>query len=521
MARFPDPRSSRTGVILSVCLAHVPCRRCRPDAYPLTVVNVKNSLDYAGTAIHFHGIRQNHTFGQDGVASISQCPIPGDGQTQTYTWVATQYGTSWYHSHYAVQAWDGLFGAIVIRGPASAQYHEENDLGAVMLGDWTHQTADSLLETANVGGGTVGLANGLINGTNTYKTGENTTVGKRFELAFEKDKLHRIRFVNTAIDTMYNLYFDDHEMQVISADFVAIEPFTTKNLSIAIGQRYDVIVKGSGSALKSWFRAVPKQYCGGQLEPGQDVRGIVRYKGAEPGNPAEKDPSELPNWDDPDYNRCRDVLMTDLKPSLQINLKDVPAKFQPDHDLTWKDEYTSVNDTSPGVIDWRINAVPYFTAWENPVVQQILDGNNTFDPRQHIIKVDSARKWVYALIRVAQGTSHPIHLHGHDFYILGQSSEEFNPDTFVPQTVNPPRRDVAMVDGGGGYIAIAFETDNPGAWLLHCHIGWHTSEGMAMTFLEHEEQIKDLVDPGKLADQCGKWKTFAAAKGIKQHDSGV
>ena len=74
---------------------------------------------------------------------------------------------------------------------------------------------------------------------------------------------------------------------------------------------------------------------------------------------------------------------------------------------------------------------------------------------------------------------------------------------------------------GEGYIVIAFETDNPGAWLLHCHIGWHTSQGFALTFMENVDKVKDLVDSGPMLKQCGDWKKFASDKKIKQHDSGV
>jgi FtsP/CotA-like multicopper oxidase with cupredoxin domain len=55
----------------------------------------------------------------------------------TYTWRATQYGSSWYHSHFALQAWEGVFGGIIINGPATANYDE--DLGVLMLNDWDHQ----------------------------------------------------------------------------------------------------------------------------------------------------------------------------------------------------------------------------------------------------------------------------------------------------------------------------------------------------------------------------------------------
>jgi FtsP/CotA-like multicopper oxidase with cupredoxin domain len=86
----------------------------RAESY--TVVHVTNSMQNNGTSIHFHGIRQNYTNPMDGVAAITQCPTaPGD--SITYTWRATQYGSSWYHSHFYVQAWDGIAGGIVINGP--------------------------------------------------------------------------------------------------------------------------------------------------------------------------------------------------------------------------------------------------------------------------------------------------------------------------------------------------------------------------------------------------------------------
>jgi FtsP/CotA-like multicopper oxidase with cupredoxin domain len=72
--------------------------------------------------------------------------------------------------------------------------------------------------------------------------------------------------------------------------------------------------------------------------------------------------------------------------------------------------------------------------------------------------------------------------HGHDFYLLGTGLGTWdNSFASTLQYTNPPRRDVAMLPapaapaGGGppssgGWLVIAFLTDNPGAWLMHCHI---------------------------------------------------
>ena len=102
------------------------------------IVHVTNKLTTSnnGTSIHFHGLWQQGTNENDGVSSITQCPT-APGESITYKWRATQHGSTWYHSHFALQAWQGVFGGIVINGPATANYDE--DLGMLFLNDWDHQ----------------------------------------------------------------------------------------------------------------------------------------------------------------------------------------------------------------------------------------------------------------------------------------------------------------------------------------------------------------------------------------------
>lgn len=61
---------------------------------------------------------------------MTECPIP-PGESRTYKFVATQHGSSWYHSHFTNQYGDGVVGPIVIKGPATASYDE--DLGALLV----------------------------------------------------------------------------------------------------------------------------------------------------------------------------------------------------------------------------------------------------------------------------------------------------------------------------------------------------------------------------------------------------
>ena len=72
-------------------------------------VTVHNNLQDNGTAIHWHGIRQLNSVTMDGTNGLTECPL-APGQSKTYTFQATQFGTTWYHSHFSSQYGDGVLG---------------------------------------------------------------------------------------------------------------------------------------------------------------------------------------------------------------------------------------------------------------------------------------------------------------------------------------------------------------------------------------------------------------------------
>lgn len=72
---------------------------------------------------------------------------------------------------------------------------------------------------------------------------------------------------------------------------------------------------------------------------------------------------------------------------------------------------------------------------------------------------------------------HPIHLHGHKYWVLG--SKEYDNWNYSSiddalkhgvqlNLVNPPSRDTFLLPTSG-WLALRFVADNPGAWLMHCH----------------------------------------------------
>ena len=74
------------------------------------------------------------------------------------------------------------------------------------------------------------------------------------------------------------------------------------------------------------------------------------------------------------------------------------------------------------------------------------------------------------LIRIENRTAfaHPMHLHGHPLRILSRNSE--------PMAV-PVWRDTVLI-GPREQMEVAFVADNPGTWLMHCHIPEHMDAGM-------------------------------------------
>jgi FtsP/CotA-like multicopper oxidase with cupredoxin domain len=201
------------------------------------VIHVQNNLKDNGyltsvlsscsTSIHWHGVLQEHNAANDGVPGVSQCPIP-PGSSFTYRFRATSYGTSWYHSHFSLQYSDGVLGPIVIRGPSSANW--DVDLGAVVLTDWLHETAFSEFFVERLPGPPIPADNGLINGKNKFNGS-----GSYSEFTFEAGKKYRMRLINTSTNTHFKFWLDEHVMTVQGADFVAMEPYETEILDIAIG----------------------------------------------------------------------------------------------------------------------------------------------------------------------------------------------------------------------------------------------------------------------------------------------
>lgn len=236
------------------------------DTIQVTVHNniTKDSTGEAeGTALHWHGFLQTATPWEDGVPGVDQCPI-APGKSYTYQFKAELYGTTWYHSHYSAQYSGGVTGPMIIYGPNQKNY--DIDVGPVMLSDWYHPSYMKLVEqTMTPGQPPVFSDNNLINGKmnfdctkvaqgDTSKCTSNAGISK---FKFTTGKTHRLRLINTGSEAVQRFSIDGHNMTVIANDFVEVNPYSTKVVTLGIGQRADVLVTANAGNSKSafWIRS--------------------------------------------------------------------------------------------------------------------------------------------------------------------------------------------------------------------------------------------------------------------------
>ncbi|KAF2194460.1 multicopper oxidase [Zopfia rhizophila CBS 207.26] len=451
------------------------------------VVNVKNSLTNNGTGIHWHGLRQLRSCQMDGTNGITECPI-APGQTKTYTFKATQYGSSWYHSHYSVQYGDGIVGGIIIRGPATENY--DIDLGILPFTDWWHVPIFTVNAAALHAGGPPTADNLLVNGSMTSGSG-----GKYAVTTLTPGKKHLLRLVNQGINNNVHVSLDGHPFTVIAADFIPIIPFTANSLNLAVGQRYDVIVNANQTVGNYWLRVgTGGGKCDGPNANAANIKSIFRYEGSTSGNPNSTGIT-LPTG-------CYDE--TNIVPYVKTT---VPRNLPQELKLSFSQTAATNN-----LVQWHINASAIQIDFKTPTLQYVIDGNDSFPTTDNIYVVGEAHKWQYWVIQSDNSTPplpHPIHLHGHDFYILDYAQgAQWAGDTSRLITDNPIRRDTATLPANG-YLVLAFESDNPGAWLMHCHIPFHVSAGLGFQFLERQREILGSIgDLGGFKDGCKSWKAY-------------
>ncbi|KAD5960847.1 hypothetical protein R6Q59_013894 [Mikania micrantha] len=470
------------------------------------IINVSNHAQY-NMSIHWHGLKQYANGWADGPAYITQCPIQ-TGSSYAYDFNVTgQRGTLWWHAH-ILWLRATVYGAIVILPPQQTAYPfpKPDNEQVWVFGEWWHGDVEEIVKQGNAMGLPPNMSDAhTINGKPgpLFPCSEKHT----FAMEVEAGKRYLLRIANAALNDELFFAIAGHNMTVVEIDAVYTKPFTTSAILIAPGQTTNVLVHAN-SAPGRYFMAV---------RPFQDVpipidnktaTAILQYKGV----PDTVLPSlpQLPSPNDTAFalsynNKLRSLnsrnfpanvpLKVDRNLFLTIGLgKSVcPSCINGTrlsaslNNITFVMPQTGLlqahysNMKGVFTLDFPDKPPRPFNYTGAPLTANLFTSHGT---RLSKITFNSTVELVIQDTNLLSVESHPFHLHGYNFFVVGTGIGNFDPakDPSKYNLVDPPERNTVGVPTGG-WSAIRFRADNPGVWFFHCHLELHTGWGLKTAFV--------------------------------------
>lgn len=461
------------------------------------IVRVRNGLPEP-TSIHWHGLTVPNDM--DGVPGLGFEAI-APGAVFEYRLPIRQAGTYWYHSHSGHQEQTGFYGAIVIDPRQPPPYAVDRDV-VLVLSDWTDQDPARILgqlkrqsDYYNTGRRTLVdlFRDAGRDGWSTTLADRATWAGMRmdptdladvgaptytylmngrppaanFTARVRPGERVRLRVVNAAAMTYFDLRIPGLPLEVVAADGQDVEPVTVDELRLGPGETCDLIVvppaEGAWtvfaqSADRSGFARATLATADGLVAavPGPDPRPELTL--ADMGHmPGHRHPEGLSSHAPTEYGPSVDMRVD--MPSARLDVPGVGLRGNGRRVLTYADLRSRFPDPDgrepsrtlelhlTGNMDrylWSFNGVRYSDA--EPI-------ELAFDERVRIVL------WNDTMME------HPIHLHG-----LWSDLEDEEGRFQV--------RKHTLAVQPGQKLSFRVRADAPGRWALHCHLMYHMEGGM-------------------------------------------
>jgi FtsP/CotA-like multicopper oxidase with cupredoxin domain len=353
----------------------------------------------------------------DGVPHLTQAPIAKGGRF-AYEFDLPDAGTFWYHPHLGSAEQVG-------RGLAGALIVEEREPPKVdrelvwVLSDWR------LDREARI------VANFLspMDASHNGRIGNTVTINGAIPdaLALRSGERIRLRLVNASNARIYGLRFEGHAPWVIAFDGHPVDPRREEQVVLGPAQRADLILDCTG-APGSRHRVIDEFYTRRayrlvDLAYGNEIRQQKNFPEVKPLPP---NPVAIPDLAKAEKHR---IVFGGGMMGAMPSQREHRGLF------------------------WTVNGKP------------VPEGHHGHSP---LLNLGLNRTYVLELVNDTSW-HHPIHLHGHVFRVLsknGRPAQEWG-DTVL---IDPDSR-----------AEIAFVADNPGDWMLHCHVLEHQATGMMAT----------------------------------------
>ena len=381
------------------------------------------------TTIHWHGIRIDNAM--DGVAGLTQAAVP-PGERFDYSFTVPDAGTFWYHPHN--RSWEQ-----VARGLSGLLIVDEEDPPAVdqdlvlVVDDW-RLGEDGAIHEASF--------RHLRDWSHTGRLGNVLTLnGLDFlDLPVEAGERIRLRVCNTATARVMNLRFEDHSPIAIAYDGQPVPPRAVSDgaLRIAPGERVDRLID---MTLAPGAEAAITEISGnGRLMAGRFIY-----------HPSERRRSgPLEEFQGLAANPLPHKI--DLTNAVNAPLVMAGGAMGGLREAIYRGETLSIEQLVQRGQVWAFNGI---AGRSDEPLFSVRVGQSVRIPMVN----DTA--W-----------AHAIHLHGHHVRLLGTNGEVLKAEGWR-DTVFLDRREQRTV---------AFVADNPGKWMIHCHMLEHQAAGMAAWF---------------------------------------
>ncbi len=370
-------------------------------------------------SVHWHGIRIDNAM--DGVPGLTQAPA-APGSSFDYDFVVPDAGTYWYHAHTRSmeQVARGLYGPLIVEEAVPPEVDQDITL---LMDDWrlSPETVEIIDDFGN-----------FHDLSHAGRLGNLLTINGVFDPVYPVRRYERVRLrlVNTANARVFQLALKGFEGWIVALDGMPLdtpEPLPTE-WSMAPAQRVDIIADVTQRAGNAELVGLSRDqgYGLAQFVIEDEARPTRRSDGATlPLNPLPEivNPLNAPRHE----MRMTGGAMRGLAPSR------LGATLMEPRELAQLGKFWALN----GQVDRP--ETPFIAAALGET-HRIAFVNETAFP-------------------------HAMHLHGHHFRSLAEDG-----------TLGP-WRDTLLVPAGQSQ-EIVLVTDNPGQWLLHCHMLGHAHAGM-------------------------------------------
>ncbi|KAK1410787.1 hypothetical protein QVD17_37326 [Tagetes erecta] len=499
-------------------------------------IKVTNGVSI-NTTIHWHGIKQVRTGWADGPAYVTQCPIrPGQSYTYKFT-VSGQRGTLWWHAHIAWQR-ATVYGAFIIYPRMPYPFAAPVDAEVpIIFGEWWNLPVEGIEDEMKMYGSGPNSSDAYtINGLpgSLYPC----SVQDTFVQMVEYGKTYMLRIINAALNDELFFAIANHTLTVVEIDASYTKPFDTEAIMITPGQTFTVLLKTNQHNGMFVMAARPYLTTVFPFDNSTTI-GFLKYNKATTALITNTSniilPHNLPHMEDHAYatkfvSQLRSLGTTQypckvpknidkrVVITISLNLEDCPTN-KTCKGYNGKRFAAAMNNQSfvrplTSILEWHYRN--YSLTQDFPLKPPHVFDYTGVDPLTHNLNPNFGTKlfaveYGTRLEIVLQGTSflnvenHPIHIHGHNFFIVGTGFGNFNAKKDIGRynLVDPPERNTVGVPMGG-WAAIRINANNPGVWFMHCHLEEHTSWGLASGFIVKSgaKPSQRLLPPPDDLPQC-------------------